>query len=378
LWHQIQKRGKFKAGGLDGWRSSEVLDLPPAIVSRFARFFTVIEAGAEWPEATVAVPNPILAKSSTKRAPVDVRVLGLMSVWVSEWAKLRYHEIQPWRDNWTLPNMMGAKKGCTIADLAWPLQLRLEHANTFELKNGGCLADRKQCFDRIVPELALALLERAGCPAPLLRARRNFNSSVNFRFRIGNSHSVPMLRPNGAIQGSVWSLDECTIIMRCWMLAQETAARVDTLTLMDDSTSASFSEDPAPRVLASLEHSVEFDTDSGQMLSPPKTYLWASHPETKKKLDNLFIYGHKLTVVDSARLVGFSMSFALSVNSRRIDGAHTALLDKRLSSTTAPLLKIAQAPVGLEDRALLIESVAASRVNVGLSIGFYGDAAAKI
>ena len=56
LWKQIQKRPNKKTGGLDGWRTPEVKDLPVRIVARFAALLRLVESGSPWPAASRECP----------------------------------------------------------------------------------------------------------------------------------------------------------------------------------------------------------------------------------------------------------------------------------------------------------------------------------
>eukprot|EP00969_Alexandrium_andersonii_P329917 14580123-Alexandrium_andersonii.AAC.1 len=53
FWKQIQRRNAHKAGGFDGWRTTEVRELPCALISWFVRIFRQIELGYQLPAAVL-------------------------------------------------------------------------------------------------------------------------------------------------------------------------------------------------------------------------------------------------------------------------------------------------------------------------------------
>ena len=153
----LQKRGDRKAGGFDGWRTTEAKAVPVVLLTLVAKVLTWIEEGQDWPSAFRCVPLPALKKGTGEFA-IDQRLLGLMSVWYSAWGALRRKHTEPWRASLFEENMC-ARPGSSITDVFWPTQLRLENAEHQDLPLASLMLDREKCFDRIPYSFILKLQE---------------------------------------------------------------------------------------------------------------------------------------------------------------------------------------------------------------------------
>ena len=113
------RRNWGTAGGLDGWDSGELRDLPETAAGWLAAFYRAIESGPPWPAALLKARVAYLAKSEgVTRDPMDFRGLVIASIIYRTWAKMRLHHLGSWISEWIPREAYAGMKGRSAAD-AW-------------------------------------------------------------------------------------------------------------------------------------------------------------------------------------------------------------------------------------------------------------------
>ena len=72
--------------GLDGVRKGDLLLLSPSALEWLAKFYTAIEQGAKWPEATCAARTAFLSEGEDDLDPKGFRCLSILSCVYRIWA----------------------------------------------------------------------------------------------------------------------------------------------------------------------------------------------------------------------------------------------------------------------------------------------------
>ena len=287
-------RGWNKSSGLDGWRTGEVKDLPASICHFAAATLNVCEAQGSWPESFCFLAQPALAKG-TGEGPMDCRLLGLESVWLAAWSTIRFRQLEEWRQQWLLPQQMGAVRGKGIWDVTWPLQLWLEERAYVGAPAAGIMLDRTKCFDRIAHQIIFGLQEAHRCPTSITRLRRDHYERVQRTIKLNNTFGPLWTGTNAVTQGNVFSIDDISMLMSIWIRSHLTRIpRALVATFLDDSNVASES---ISDLEVSIDITMEFDLATDQRVNADKTAGWANNAEDAARLGALLIYDQRVPIV---------------------------------------------------------------------------------
>eukprot|EP00969_Alexandrium_andersonii_P237871 10499796-Alexandrium_andersonii.AAC.1 len=72
----------------------------------------------------------------------------------------------------------------------------------------GILLDQIKCFDRLVPSLQLEIQKAFGAPEQLVKVRSEYYREQVHIPKVGRYFGKCMVPTNGAVQGSVFSIDD--------------------------------------------------------------------------------------------------------------------------------------------------------------------------
>merc|ERR1712060_1046566 len=140
--------------------------------------------------------------------------------------------------------------------------------------------------------------------------------------RMNGAYSKQLVRTNGHLQGSSWSLDDIELLMCVWTKRQHRhVPRSLSTTFVDDSNSTTHTSHD---LQASLDETAKFDRFSGQLIHPGKVAGWALTHELHQEVTQLQLANRPLRVVDSFKLVGSYLNVEAAPASAALNLAPTA------------------------------------------------------
>ena len=107
----------------------------------------VVSEGGEWPQPLQYWTIPLLPKTDRSWAD-EQRPITAFSVWTVGYDKAQYKEAAEWLEKLMPWQMKGARPGGMTLDVAWPVELTLEHCRLFTPVFGYFMYKEK-CFDRL-------------------------------------------------------------------------------------------------------------------------------------------------------------------------------------------------------------------------------------
>ena len=85
-------------------------------------------------------------------------------MWTVGYDKAQYRAAAEWLEKLMPWQMRGARQGGMTLDVAWIVELTLEHYRLFNIPAFGYFMDREKCFDRLPWEVMYELEVSAGYP----------------------------------------------------------------------------------------------------------------------------------------------------------------------------------------------------------------------
>ena len=263
----VQKKLKAKgAGGLDGWRPSEVKAIPAKILHLLSKFFEVVESNGEWP-APLCTAGVTLIPKGDGGAPLDQRPITVTSIIYRMWAAIRMRHSTDWQDSWMSGSQHGARaKHSTVNALA-RISMHLERAILQDKPIYGITFDLSKAFDNVPIGITFAICKAIGMDVRLYTALKGMYERMTRRFKIGKFVGESFKDTNGILQGCPLSVMLLNILMA--VLSNILTPLVANESFVDDLT-----------VLSECKHKLqtaanlirEFNQDTGQKVNLKKTY----------------------------------------------------------------------------------------------------------
>ena len=100
------RHGRKTVAGMDSWEPAELALLSDRLCHAVSLMYNDIEAGSEWPKGTERAKAAFLEKEGAVVGEVmSYRVLLIMSALYRKWATIRLDMLQPWVQQWAMPEM---------------------------------------------------------------------------------------------------------------------------------------------------------------------------------------------------------------------------------------------------------------------------------
>ena len=87
------------------------------------------------------------------------------------------------------------------------------------------MLDYRKCFDLLPQEISLAILQRLGCAAGVLRPLACAFRGLECRFKLGSAVGPAFRRTNGGVQGDALVCIVCCCVVFVWMRLIEEEAQ---------------------------------------------------------------------------------------------------------------------------------------------------------
>eukprot|EP00973_Karenia_brevis_P045722 6331493-Karenia_brevis.AAC.1 len=105
------QRANSSSPGMDGWSPADFKLLPEASFRWILALLQLVEEGHPWPQQLSHHKAVLVSKNPDNPfAPLEQRILQLMSEVYRLWAKTRLEHLQPWISKWALPEMHAGLK----------------------------------------------------------------------------------------------------------------------------------------------------------------------------------------------------------------------------------------------------------------------------
>ncbi|WP_353239581.1 hypothetical protein, partial [Limnohabitans sp.] len=369
------KHSAATAASWDQWEHREWAIMPDLAAEWLARLLNLVEQGAPWPTATTWGKAFFLSKNDEpSTAPMEYRILLILSRLYRRWASMRLRDLQGWVRTWQLPEMYAGVPGGG-ADMAW---WHLSAVNEDIFHAGGDIAgatiDIYKCFDQIVPVLGQALWHLAGMPERVLLPYRSMMANVKVVNVLPQGAGTPYRRACSIPQGCPLSMMVLAIITRPWIMLMR-SMQVMPRTLADDLmlcvTSDASPEsdgeeaDMVDTLVLAVDATLEFIHDMGGKPSPTKSAVLASSAAHRKRL-RAQKWGAQRCLIQvrhSVRDLGSHLT---------VSGAPTGgTLNRRADKAAVIMDRIKALPVPVERKGQLV-------VGKGYAMGLYGIEATPI
>lgn len=323
----IRSMSNHRAVALDGWRVTEMKQLPRSILALAADLYQDIEKNGVWPQnncfayiSCVPKTTPVLdnTDASTIFAPLafDTRPISNISLWSTTYSGIRFKQMATWRNTWMPCTMHGARQGHETSDVSFELQLLLENAGISKRAISGISLDRKKFFDLLPHDLCFQILNALGAPQSIINAERAFYKQLcaiykaNQAFTQNVSHCT-----SGFIQGCSFSLQAALGLLAIWtkyIEATPVPAHISLSTggFLDDNnnnmrSAAATAADANTALLQAWQRFLQFDQLAGIQVNTRKTICFANTGPGRKLIAEILCAAEfGFTLVNSFKLVG--------------------------------------------------------------------------
>ena len=166
------------ATGLDGWRPSEIKQLPDCLLLALLDIFGLCETKGYFPSSfyysyTTLIPKGLL------RTPLSLRPITVLPVPYRIYASLRCQTLLKWQNSWIHPSQFAFCKGRSTTSLnshlSFDLLQRFHSYGSF----AGIQFDFAKCFDSIPYSVIWDTLSYHGCDANFILLLRHLYTNMH-------------------------------------------------------------------------------------------------------------------------------------------------------------------------------------------------------
>ena len=136
------------ATGLDGWRPSEIKQLPDCILQALLDVFHLCETQGKFPSSFYYSYTTLIPKGAS-RAPLSLRPITVLPVPYRIYASLRCQTLLKWQHSWIHPSQFAFCKGRSTTSLNSSLSFDLLRRYQYYQSFAGIQFDFAKCFDSI-------------------------------------------------------------------------------------------------------------------------------------------------------------------------------------------------------------------------------------
>ena len=314
LLNNLRLSKKGKSAGLDGWFTTELLQLPAASLNRLSEILNRIEDNGEWPEALLSAAVPMIPKEKVP-GPLEHRPITVMSAVYRLWSGTRSRQLQDWQEGWIGDNLHGFRPKHGADDAYRKTALVIERALLTGKPIHGVLLDIKKCFDSIPWSIAFGLLEDMGLDKKVTRPLQHMYLNLKRHMKIHGTAGEDFQATNGILQGCALSVIVLNAVVAVWDKVMREEAKVETDAYADDTKF--LSADPEK-----LRVGIGVTEEFGRRTSLEYTKVHAFSTKRGRHKPVITMGGKKLEMKESFRDVGAEINTVLMQNPR-VDGQAT-------------------------------------------------------
>ena len=294
------------AVGPDGWRPTELKQLPPQFAQDMCQFFSWLEQREEhWPVALrTAWVTPI---PKATRTAADNRSIAVFSAVYRAWAAARGKQLRAWLDTVMPKGQCGFRAGRGVESEAMKLCSKLEVQQAE--KTLILSVDFSKAYDGVQHDRLLQIAGRLGLSAASQHLLRRATLSQFRQWRLcsqylGEAYEVKQ----GLAQGCSLSVSSFNIYALPMIKAlEEVDEEATVVAYADDLIVATSSEETLERMIAIIER---FSKDLGLKLNAKKCEYAITSKKAEEAPAEITIGGATLQPVSSIDLLGVMVNTA--------------------------------------------------------------------
>ena len=258
------------ATGLDGWRPSEIKQLPDCLLLALLDVYSLCETKGYFPSSFYCSYTTLIPKG-LQRTPLSLRPITVLPVPYRIYASLRCQTLLQWQNSWIHSSQFAFCKGRSTTSLnshlSFDLLQRFHSSGSF----AGIQFDFAKCFDSIPYSIIWDTLSYHGCDANFILLLRHLYTHMHRCFRYAGCIGSFWQATNGLLQGDPLSVIILNCVL-CPLLRQlSLIPGLSVYAFADDLTVVSSSWDTLHQAYQSLIHFCEC-TDL--TLNTSKCQLW--------------------------------------------------------------------------------------------------------
>ena len=259
------------ATGLDGWRPSEIKQLPDCLLQALLDVFHLCEAQGQFPSSFYYYSYTTLIPKGVSRTPLSLRPITVLPVPYRIYASLRCQTLLKWQNSWIHPSQFAFCKGRSTTSLNSSLSFDLLQRYQYSQSFAGIQFDFAKCFDSIPYSVIWDVLLYHGCDASFVALLQHLYTNMQRCFRYAGCIGSFWQATNGLLQGDPLSV----VILNCVLAPLlRQLSRIDGLTtyaFADDLTVVSSSWNVLHRAYQCLQY---FCQCTDLVLNTSKCQLW--------------------------------------------------------------------------------------------------------
>ena len=359
-------RIKESAGALDGWSPKELSLLSHKACERVAVMYNQIEEGASWPRSAPHARVAYLEKNGAPAGKVmSFRPLTISAPIYRAYATMRLEDIQPWVQEWGLPEMHAGVPGVGAADAWHEATTEIEELKINDEGFCGAVADIAKFFDQIRRLLVYKVAKAAGMPEPVLRAYQTYVESLLMYNCLAGGVGTPYKRKCGIPQGCPFSMLLVALIMRPWIIAMRGIQGTMAYILADDVFILCKGDHMTKNLATAIDTTHEYLHKMGARVAPDKSYNFTNRVETAEWLAKTWWHhiDDTIEVVKDFRYLGAHLTAKT--------GCKSNTLEQRWEKAVHQLQRMKHIPATVEAKVRAIHT----KVYAG---GLYGIEASQL
>ena len=202
-------RLRGRAAGPDGWHGDELAGMPQCLWECVCKLYTLFEHSGLTPsiwksarQCHVPKAGAVTCEGWAKAS--KLRPITIMSSWYRLWGCARLHSesTKHWLSSWWPSEALGGKKGCSVSDALCVIGEAALSREGYLL----CL-DYSLAFDKLDPQLAIRLMQKAGMPAQTAALLCGIWTAQERILQYGGACSQAPSRVSTSLpQGDTWSM----------------------------------------------------------------------------------------------------------------------------------------------------------------------------
>ena len=258
------------ATGLDGWRPSEIKQLPDCLLQALLDIFHMCEAQGSFPSSFYYSYTTLIPKG-VSRTPLSLRPITVLPVPYRIYASLRCQTLLKWQDSWIHSSQFAFCKGRSTTSLNRSLSFDLLHRYQSCRTFAGIQFDFAKCFDSIPYSVIWDVLLYHGCDASFIALLQHLYTNMQRCFRYAGCIGSFWKATNGLLKGDPLSVVVLNCVLAPLLRQLSLITDLTTYAFADDLTIVSSSWDTLYQAYQCLQH---FCQCTDLVLNTSKCQLW--------------------------------------------------------------------------------------------------------
>ena len=281
----VRSKKATSAVGPDGVSKLDLLNMPPALVTKLVDHINDIEHGRkEWPQAVMVGLISAIEKHSAAATPAEYRPITVLSMIYRTYSSIRTKQILKWLHRQAPPGLMGNMPNQSTVQVWRALAEQIEHAQYFQSEWTGTVTDVCKCFNTLPRNVVYFLGRHLGLPMFFMKSWMHTLSSIQRRFVVQGSCFPAIMSHTGFAEGDPLSVVSM-VLVNCAMhtLVTHKVSPVSVISYVDNWEAQSTQPEATSQALAAM---IDFAEAIDIKLDTAKTFSWGTSASSRKALKN--------------------------------------------------------------------------------------------